>query len=206
MLLERTPESLHLSMHIYAIVLLTCSILSFLLCLLMMQAFLGNLQPPTQIRGYLSCRVPVSPIFPMRPTNSSTSLPVRPASTSLSSPACLWQLSAHDGQGPHKPVQLSAARLIYLVYVFRNYNSKGWSVVTTLRRLRKITLRRKWNYMIHQWYSPSLGQGIYVAAHSKHSSVNQSLVKTCQIICTGQPGNGQRCHKGHDRKLFLWSS
>lgn len=125
MLLERTPESLHLSMHIYAIVLLTCSILSFLLCLLMMQAFLGNLQPPTQIRGYLSCRVPVSPIFPMRPTNSSTSLPVRPASTSLSSPACLWQLSAHDGQGPHKPVQLSAARLIYLVYVFRNYNSKG---------------------------------------------------------------------------------
>lgn len=48
--------------------------------------------------------------------------------------------------------------------------------------------------MIHQWYSPSLGQGIYVAAHSKHSSVNQSLVKTCQIICTGQPGNGQRCH------------
>ena len=82
-------------------------------------------------------------ILYLRSTNSSckTSFPVRAVTMSLSSPACSWQHSAHDGQGLHKPVQLCDASLIYPVYMFQAYQQKGWRVVTNLLKLCQITLR-----------------------------------------------------------------
>ena len=158
----------------------------------MTQAFLRNLQPPTQIRGAPqllstrfsnfphSCRISHDSscafcILYLRSTNSSckTSFPVRAVTMSLSSPACSWQHSAHDGQGLHKPVQLCDASLIYPVYMFQAYQQKGWRVVTNLLKLCPITLRRKWNYDPSMVLHPS--QGIHVAARSKRPSVIISL-------------------------------